>query len=71
MAVTTDLTDLVVLNSGTNVRICGVLGTVLFRDSGSWSQPKSQTNEDLTAISFDSATSGFCVGRPFLITRYE
>lgn len=71
MAVQTDLTDVAVFNAGANVRICGLVGMVLFRDNGTWSQPKSQTNEDLTGLSFESSNTGYCIGRPFLITRYE
>jgi photosystem II stability/assembly factor-like uncharacterized protein len=71
MAVTTDLTDVEAFNSGANVRICGVQGVMLFRDNGTWSQPKSQTNEDHTALSFLSADEGWGIGRPFLVTKYE
>jgi photosystem II stability/assembly factor-like uncharacterized protein len=67
------LTDVEVFASGPNlnVRICGTAGLMLFRDNGTWSQPKSQTNEDHFALSFTSPSVGYGIGRPFLITKYE
>jgi photosystem II stability/assembly factor-like uncharacterized protein len=77
MAVDSDLTDVEVFPSGSDlhVRICGLDGIMLFGDDvGSglvWTQPKSQTNEHLSALSFISADEGFGIGRPFLITKYD
>jgi photosystem II stability/assembly factor-like uncharacterized protein len=71
--VTQNLQDVQVLTSGTDehVRICGLGGTVLFRDNGVWSLPKSQTTDPLASISFSAPDEGYVVGRQFLVMKYE
>ncbi len=77
MSVSSNLTDVEVFPDGSDVhvRICGLDGVMLFADgppgSLTWTQPKSQTNDHHSAISFLSADEGFGIGRSFLITKYD
>jgi hypothetical protein len=71
LTVTEHLNDVEVLNSGSNVRICGQNGVVLFRDSGTWTKPKSQTNDPLYRLVFQSPTHGFGVGQQFVLVEYK
>ncbi len=70
-SVTALLRDVEILNSGTNVRICGDYGVVLFRDSGTWTKVRSQTTWPLVKLDFQSPTHGFGVGFNFMITEYR
>ena len=71
LGVTATLRDVEVLNSGTNLRICGDDGVVLFRDAGCWTRVRSQTTMPLHKLEFQSPTHGFGVGRNFMITEYR
>ena len=72
-AVPWNLHDVEVLVPGSDehVRICGLNGTVLFRDNGVWSRPKSQTSDHLFAVSFLSPDEGYAVGAKSLLLKYE
>ncbi len=60
-----------------DVIVGGVDGTVLFchkdaaTSSYTWSAPKSQTTEPITALAFQSKDRGFAIGMQFLIAEYE
>lgn len=69
-AVSAHLNDVEVLSDGDVVRICGENGTVLFRDSGTWTRVRSQTNDPLWKLSFDAADHGFGIGQSFVIVEY-
>jgi len=71
--VTSTLTDVEAFTPGSDlhIRICGGSGVMLFRDNGTWSLPKSQTNEDFKALSFRTQDLGYGIGTAFLITKYE
>lgn len=65
------LFDVEVLSNGTTVRICGENGAVLFRDSGTWSAPKSEVSRLLRKMEFQSGSHGFGVGSDFVIAEYR
>ena len=68
-----DLTAVDVYYDGTNahVRIVGAGGYVLFRDPAGWSEPKSETSERLTAVTFQSATQGHVIGQQYVVCEYN
>ncbi|HEX5009387.1 MAG TPA: YCF48-related protein [Planctomycetota bacterium] len=68
---TENLYDVEVLSSGTYIRIGGDTGVALFRDSGTWTAPKSQTVFPLTKMAFQSATQGYAIGRNFIVEEYN
>ena len=69
--ITGHLQDVEVLDSGTSVRIAGLGGEVLFRDSGTWSRIRSLTNRGIYKLSFHAADEGFAIGPNFFIARFE
>lgn len=69
--ITETLIDVEVLNDGANVRIAGELGGLLFRDTGTWTAPKSLFNFPIRKLAFQSASHGYSVGSIFMIGRYE
>jgi hypothetical protein len=74
VSVTQHLNDVEdISNAGTNIRICGDEGVVLFRDNGAWQDPspKSETTEPLYRLSFQSTAHGFGIGQQSLVTEYR
>jgi len=71
LTVTEQLRGVEVLNQGVNVRVCGDMGTVLFRDSGVWTRKRSQTNSNISTTKFSDPTHGFAIGTAFDIERYS
>lgn len=71
LATTDPLRDVDIVGDGNTVRICGDKGVVLFRDSGTWTRPWSQSNESLFRVVFQFPNFGFAIGRQSGIVKYQ
>ena len=72
LGLTVELGDVQVLLNGSHVdlRIGGHEGTVLFRDAGVWTQPRSYTNNPIHQVVFQDSDHGFALGQNFVVLEY-
>jgi photosystem II stability/assembly factor-like uncharacterized protein len=70
--VTADLYAVQIVPSSSEVYAGGTGGVVLhFNGSSTWNSPKSQTESDIHAVSFQSTSHGFIVGKQFLTCEFN
>jgi photosystem II stability/assembly factor-like uncharacterized protein len=69
--ITADLLSVQIVPSSSEVYVGGAGGVVLYFDgSSTWADIKSQTESDIHAVSFQSGSHGFIVGRQFLTCEF-
>jgi photosystem II stability/assembly factor-like uncharacterized protein len=73
LSVTANLNDVQAIIDGSyvNLRICGEQGVTLFRDYGTWTEPRSGTTLPLSRMVFLSADEGYAIGLTFIIMKYD